>query len=58
MLELDQLVNDLLVNKKMKCNKDLISIVNNRVAIKKLEIKNIELDIKYFKETYLRDVKL
>ena len=55
-LELDKLVNDVIVNKKMTSNKDLISIMKNRVAIKKLEIKSIELDIKYFKDTYLKDV--
>lgn len=37
-------------------NKDLRQIEKNRIAMKKLEIKNNELDIKYFKETYLVNV--
>ena len=41
---------------KIVDNKDLKQIDQNRIAIKKLEIKNIELDIKYFKDTYLKDV--
>ena len=37
-------------------HKDLRQIEKNRIAMKKLEIKNNELDIKYFKETYLVNV--
>ena len=52
-LELEKLQAQHIQDKKYRMAKDLQLMSKNKVAIKKLEIRNFELDVKYFKETYL-----
>lgn len=55
-LRLEQLEDDYKQSKKIRLAKEVKHISKHRIAIKKLDIKIQELEIKHFKEKYLPNI--